>query len=66
MFGVWDSAGIYGESISPNITYNYIYNFGHMAVQEFFSNPYIAYNIFIQKNTDDQGYYYTGINYLVR
>jgi hypothetical protein len=37
LFGRWIEAGIRGEgSLSPNITYNYMYNFGHMAVQSFF------------------------------
>lgn len=60
MFGTWPEMGIYGESVSPNITYNYVYNFGHMAVQSFFSEPYIANNIFIHKNTNDPELY----NYL--
>lgn len=57
MFGTWPEAGIYGDSVTPNITYNYIYNFGHMAIQSFFSSPYIAHNIFIQKNTNDPELY---------
>jgi parallel beta-helix repeat protein len=57
MFGTWPEAGIYGEPVSPNITYNYMYNFGHMAVQSFFSEPYLAHNIFIHKNTDKEELY---------
>jgi parallel beta-helix repeat protein len=53
MFGTLPYAGIYGEAVSPEITYNYIYNFGHMAVQSFFSEPHISNNIFIQKLTED-------------
>ncbi|MBN2042617.1 MAG: right-handed parallel beta-helix repeat-containing protein [Candidatus Aenigmarchaeota archaeon] len=53
MFGNWPEAGIYGEPVSPNITYNFIYDFGHMGIQSFFSDPYIAHNIFIQKRTED-------------
>lgn len=57
MFGTWPEAGIYGESVSPEITHNYMYNFGHMAVQSFFSEPHIINNIFIQKNTGDSELY---------
>ena len=58
MFGYWPEAGILGEgSLSPNVTYNYMYNVGHMAVQSFFSDPYIAHNVFIQKHTGDPELY---------
>ncbi|MEM0467358.1 MAG: right-handed parallel beta-helix repeat-containing protein [Candidatus Thermoplasmatota archaeon] len=57
MFGSWPEAGIKGESVSPNITYNYMYNFGHMAVQSFYSEPLISNNIFIQRNTNDSELY---------
>lgn len=58
MFGYWPEAGIHGEgSLSPNVTYNYMYNVGHMAVQSFFSDPYIAHNVFIQKHTGDPELY---------
>ena len=61
MFGRWEESGIHGEkAVSPTIICNYMYNFGHMAVQSFFANPTISNNIFIQKNTDDQDLY----NYL--
>jgi hypothetical protein len=57
MFGTWPEAGITGTPVSPEITCNYMYNFGHMAVQSFFSEPYIAHNIFIQRNTADPELY---------
>lgn len=57
MFGTWPEAGMTGESISPNITCNYMYNFGHMAVQSFFSEPHIFNNIFIHKYTKDPELY---------
>lgn len=58
MFGYWPEAGIHGEgSLSPNVTYNFVYNVGHMAVQSFFSDPYIAHNVFIQKHTGDPELY---------
>ena len=40
--------------ISPNITYNFIYDVGHGPVQAFRSSPYIASNVFIQVRTTDQ------------
>ena len=58
MFGRWEESGIYGSGpVSPTIKYNYIYNYGHQAIQSFFSDPYIAHNIFIQKNTNDPELY---------
>ena len=58
MFGHWPEAGIHGEgSLSPNVTYNFMYNVGHMAVQSFFSDPIIAHNVFIQKHTGDPELY---------
>ena len=42
------------EEISPNITYNFIYDVGHGPVQAFSSKPYIANNIFIQIKTVDE------------
>ncbi len=57
MFGSWPEAGINGEPVSPNITYNFMYNFGHMGVQSFFSEPYIAHNVFIHKFTNNPELY---------
>jgi len=34
-----------------------MFNVGHMAVQSFFSDPYIAHNVFIQKHTGDPELY---------
>lgn len=58
MFGSWEESGIHGEiAVSPTITYNYMYNFGHMAVQSFFADPTISHNIFIHRNTDNKELY---------